>query len=154
MSGTLISQLQRTFETNTFGPAIVTEAFTPLLSESKNGRLVYVSSGLGSLTLRGDPTAPYYQIPGVTYRMSKAALDMLAICHHVALGPQGIKVWAFDPGYVVTNLSGTGEKGRQERIARGAGDAKDSAEGIRAIVDGRRDSDVGKFVHKDGLWPW
>lgn len=79
---------------------------------------------------------------------------MLAICHHVALGPQGIKVWTFCPGYVVTNLSGTGEKGRRERVERGAGDPKESAEGILAIVEGRRDNEVGKFVHKGGVYPW
>jgi len=150
----LITDLRATFETNTFGPAIVTEAFAPLLSKSKNGRLVYVSSGLGSLTIRSDPSDRYYKNPRVTYRMSKAALNMLAICHHVALGPQGIKVWTFCPGYVVTNLSGTGEKGRRERVERGAGDPKESAEGILAIVEGRRDSEVGKFVHKDGVYPW
>jgi NAD(P)-dependent dehydrogenase (short-subunit alcohol dehydrogenase family) len=86
--------------------------------------------------------------------MSKAALNMLAICNHVALRPQGIKVWTYCPGYVVTNLSGTGEKGRRERVERGARDPKESAEGILAIVEGKRDSEVGKFVHKDGVYPW
>jgi len=150
----LIKNLREVFETNTFGPAVVTEAFTPLLEKSKNARLIYVTSDLGSITERSDPSSKYYKLPSITYRMSKAALNMLVACHHVELGPKGIKVWAFNPGYVVTNLSGTGEKGKQERIANGAGDPKESAEGIVACVDGRRDKDVGKFVNKDGFHPW
>jgi NAD(P)-dependent dehydrogenase (short-subunit alcohol dehydrogenase family) len=150
----LIESLREVFETNTFGPAIVTEAFTPLLEKSKNARLIYVTSDLGSITERSDPSSKYYKLPSLTYRMSKAALNMLVACHHVELGPKGIKVWGFNPGYVVTNLSGTGEKGVKERIANGAGDAKESAEGIVACVDGRRDNDTGKFVNKDGFHPW
>ncbi|KAH6677542.1 short chain dehydrogenase [Halenospora varia] len=136
-----LEQLRQTFETNTFGPAVVTEAFTPLLEKSKDGRLIYVTSGLGSITERSDLTNAYYKLPGIAYRMSKSALNMLAVCHHVELGPKGIKVWTFCPGYVVTNLSGTGEKGRQERTANGAGDSKENG-------------DVGKFVNKDGCIPW
>ncbi|KAH8763351.1 short chain dehydrogenase [Hyaloscypha sp. PMI_1271] len=150
----LINNLREGFGTNTFGPAVVTEAFTPLLEKSKNARLIYVTSGLGSITDRLDPSNKFYKLSATTYRMNKAALNMLAACHHVELGPKGIKVWAFDPGYVVTNLSGTGEKGIQERIANGAGDPKESAEGIVDCVDGRRDNDVGKFVHKDGFYLW
>jgi NAD(P)-dependent dehydrogenase (short-subunit alcohol dehydrogenase family) len=149
-----IKELREVFETNTFGPAVVTEAFTPLLEKSKNGRLVYVTSDLGSITERSDPSMPYYKLSNVAYRMSKAALNMLMACNHAELGPKGIKVWAFNPGYVVTNFSGTGEKGVQERIARGAGDPKESAKGIVACIDGRRDKDIGKFVSKDGYHPW
>lgn len=150
----LVKELREGFETNTIGPALVTEAFKPLLEKSKNARLIYVTSDLGSITERSDPSNPYYKLQNTTYRMTKAALNMLMMCHHVELGPKGIKVWAFNPGYVVTNLSGTGEKGVQERIKNGAGDPKASSEGIVACIDGRRDKDVGKFVRKDGFHPW
>ena len=96
-SASLIEQMRETFETNTFGPAVVTEAFLPLLEKSKDGRLIYVSSDLGSITRRADPGDKYYKIPATTYRMSKAALDMLMVCHHAELRQKGIKVWAFNP---------------------------------------------------------
>ncbi|KAE8445972.1 hypothetical protein EG329_012611 [Mollisiaceae sp. DMI_Dod_QoI] len=150
----LINNLREVFETNTFGPAVVTEAFTPLLEKSTDARLIYVTSDLGSITQRGDPSNPYYKLPAVTYRMSKAALNMLAVCHHVELGAKGVKVWTFNPGYVVTDLSRTGEQGRQDRIKNGAGDPKESAEGIVKLVDGSRDEDAGKFVNKDGFHAW
>lgn len=149
-----IDQLRETFETNAFGPAIVTEKFLPLLEKSNGARLIYVSSGLGSINMRLDPKDPYKMIPGLAYRMSKAALNMLVACDFVNYGPKGMKVWAFDPGYVVTNLSGTGEKGRQERVKNGAGDPKVSAKALADVVAGKRDDDVGKFVYEKGVYPW
>jgi NAD(P)-dependent dehydrogenase (short-subunit alcohol dehydrogenase family) len=153
-SPNLLEQMRTIFETNTFGPAIVTELFLPLLEKSNDGRLIYVSSDLGSITLRSDPSAPYYKIPTVAYRMSKSALNMLMVCHHVELKERGIKVWAFNPGYVVTNLSGTGEAGIQERIRNGAGDASVSAKALVEIVAGTRDGDVGKHIDGEGVIPW
>ena len=71
----LLENLRATFETNAFGPAVMTEAFLPLLEKGRDARLVYVSSGLGSLGLRADPTYPYYNLPATTYRMSKSAMN-------------------------------------------------------------------------------
>jgi NAD(P)-dependent dehydrogenase (short-subunit alcohol dehydrogenase family) len=88
------------------------------------------------------------------YHMAKAAMNMLMACDYALLGPKGLKAWAYCPGYVVTDLSGTGEKGRQERIDNGAGNPRDSAIGLLAIIEGKRDADVGKFVHRDGLYDW
>ena len=64
----------------------------------------------------------------------------------------GVKVFAYDPGLVVTNLAG--EDNREKLRARGAGNAEDSAKGILAIVEGKRDGDVGGFLHQDGTHPW
>lgn len=149
-SPSLITQLRTTFETNVFAPAVVTEAFLPLLQKSKDARLIYVSSSLGSIALRGDPSRK--QLGGaVAYRASKAALDMLAACHQADYG-ETIKVFAFDPGLVVTNLAG--ESQREALAARGAGSAEVSAQTALSIIDGRRDADVGKFLYKDGILPW
>ena len=97
--------MREIFETNTFGPAIVTENFTPLLLKSENARLIYVRSDLGSITNRSGTSIWYYKVPAVAYRMSKAALNMLAVCNYAELKGKGkgVKVWAFNPGYVVTN---------------------------------------------------
>ena len=76
------------------------------------------------------------------------------LCHHVEFKDKGIKVWAFDPGYVVTNLSGTGEEGRQQRIRNGAGDPNVSAKALVRILEGMRDADVGKHLDGDNVVPW
>jgi len=148
-----VAELREIFETNVFGAANITENFLPLLSESNDARLIYVSSGLGNISRRADPADLFYKVDATSYRMAKAALNMLTACHHYEHAPR-IKVWAFCPGYVVTDLSGTGEQGREERRERGAGDPKVSGENLAKIVHGERDADVGKFVHGDGVYPW
>src|ERR1700722_17528360 len=53
-----VEALEKTFETNVFGVFRVTRALLPLLKKSKHGRIVNISSGLGSLTLNADPDSP------------------------------------------------------------------------------------------------
>lgn len=151
---TFAEQLREVFETNTFGAAAVTEAFLELLLRSSDARLIYVTSDLGSLTMRADPKIDTYTLPSTAYRMSKAALNMLMLCNHVEYGPKRVKVWAFNPGFVMTNLSGKGEEARRQRAARGAGDAKVPSAALVDIVLGKRDGEVGKYLHKDGEHPW
>ena len=55
---TLRAQLAGVFDTNVFGPAVVTETFLPLLQKSTaegGKRIVFVSSSMGALTLVADP---------------------------------------------------------------------------------------------------
>jgi len=47
--------LRRTYDTNVFGVFAVTQALLPLLKKSDAGRIVNMSSGLGSLTQNSDP---------------------------------------------------------------------------------------------------
>lgn len=109
-----------------------------------------MSSDLGSIAMRG---GKQHGVDAAAYRMSKAALNMLMMCNKVQFEGK-VKCWAFNPGFVVTDLSRTGEKGIQERRDRGAGDPRESAEALLEVVNGRRDKDVGGFVHKDGVHPW
>ncbi|RFU26405.1 hypothetical protein B7463_g9931, partial [Scytalidium lignicola] len=156
-SSTLKSQLEDTLNTNTIGPALVSEAFIPLLKKStspKGPRLIYVTSGLGSITMRSDPHDTYSMVDAMPYRISKSGLNMLAACHHALYGKgeQGIKIWTFCPGYVITNLTGAEE--REKRKKAGALGADTSAKSLLAVVEGERDADVGAFIHGAGKYPW
>jgi NAD(P)-dependent dehydrogenase (short-subunit alcohol dehydrogenase family) len=51
---------RESFETNVFGAVSVTKAFLPLLRKSASGRIVNISSTMGSLTDQSDPSSPYY----------------------------------------------------------------------------------------------
>ena len=95
-----------TFDVNVFGLACLTEAMAPLLAKSARGRVVNVSSGLGSLTLAVDPASPYAAIKPPAYNSSKAAVNMLTVCYAARLAPHGVKVNAADPGYCATDLNG------------------------------------------------
>lgn len=150
-----LTNLRETFETNTFGPMVITEVFEPLLKKSSSPRVVHVSSEQGSMTLRLDPTYKFAQVRGDTYRMSKAAMNMLAACQRYNFAEWGCKVCAFNPGFCVTNL--TGEKGRAMRIQHGARPAKDAADALVEVVTGKRDADLEKsgIVDLDGgVVPW
>jgi NAD(P)-dependent dehydrogenase (short-subunit alcohol dehydrogenase family) len=76
----LLNQLHQTFDTNTFGPAVLIAAMTPLLQKSQGSRIIFVSSELGSIERRTDRNYMFDAIDALAYYMSKAALNMLAIC--------------------------------------------------------------------------
>ncbi|KAK0717818.1 putative short chain dehydrogenase/reductase [Lasiosphaeria miniovina] len=150
-----LADARETFETNVFGPLAVTEAFEPLLRKSSSPRVVHVSSEQGSVSLRLDPAYPSVNVRGDTYRMSKAALNMLAACHRHNFADWGCKVCAFNPGFCVTNL--TGPRGREMRIKGGARPARDAGLALAEVVLGKRDEDVEKsgIVDVDGgVKPW
>jgi NAD(P)-dependent dehydrogenase (short-subunit alcohol dehydrogenase family) len=140
--------LRAVFETNVYGPTLLTQVVVPLLKKSKAPKIINVSSGLGSITVRSDPKNPYYSVPAEEYRMSKSALNMLSACQTAQLKEFGVKVWAYCPGYVITNL--TGEADRQNRANRGAESSETSAQGILEILEGKRDAEAGGFVTKYG----
>jgi NAD(P)-dependent dehydrogenase (short-subunit alcohol dehydrogenase family) len=152
-NGSRRSEILETFNTNAASAVILTEALLPLLQKSKDPRIINVSSSLGSLTERADPKSVGYDLPAEAYRMSKAALNMASVGMHVMYGGWGAKVWAYCPGYVVTNL--TGEADRQRRAETGAESSETSAQGILEIVEGQRDAEVGLFVTRRGArWDW
>jgi len=145
----LPSQLRQCLETNTIAQIAVTEAFKPLLAKSANLRILFISSTVGSVTVRCDPMNMSYHGSATAYRTSKAALNMLAACYAKELKDEfGAKVWAVDPGLVATNLTRNPDALR----ARGALEPDTSAQTILGLVEGKRDEDVGKLVHKDGVW--
>ena len=71
--------VQKVFDTNFFGAIRVVQAMLPLLHKSAAGRIVNVSSGLGSLALNSDPSWSSYNTKLIGYNASKAALNMLTV---------------------------------------------------------------------------
>ncbi|KAJ5130325.1 uncharacterized protein N7515_006364 [Penicillium bovifimosum] len=146
------AKLQQIFSTNVIGAMLVTEAFIPLLLKSEKPYMIQVSSGLGSLALANDPSNISYAVSYDEYRMSKAALDMMTIQMHKRLQGQ-VRVFAFCPGLVRSNLRGTDEA--SVTVNGTAGDPLDSGRGILRIVVGERDEEAGGFVrHVGGSYPW
>ena len=147
------TRLQLSMDTNVIGPAVVAASFRPLLLKAPKPYSIYVGSGAGSLTMAAEVTANYHHIPNrEAYRASKTALNMIAIMEWMEFGPQGLKVFVMCPGFVVSNLRGTSEEARS-----GWGQASDpqvSGRTALSIVQGERDADAGKYVHKDGVYPW
>ncbi len=126
------------------GTLAVTQAMLPLLRKAPAARIVNLSSSLGSLTLNGDPTSPYYSARLIGYNASKAALNMLTVQLNEELRGTPIVVNSVSPGYVKTDLTGhsgflTAEEGARLPV-------KYALLGEGAVS--------GRFVEASGETPW
>ena len=142
-SAASLDEIRAIFETNVLGPLAVTQAFLPLMRSSTAGRIVNVSSGIGSLTLNSDPSFPFRPYFGVTYPASKTALNAVTLALAIELEDSGIKVRAVSPSFTATALNDF--------------QGTDSVEvGARPIVLAALDTEspTGSFTGPDGNYPW
>lgn len=98
--------LKTTFEANFFAVIALTQALLPLLQRSPAGRIVNLTSILGSQTLHSTPNSPIEVAKGLAYNASKSALNMFTIHLAHALKDTAIKVNSAHPGWVKTELGG------------------------------------------------
>jgi NAD(P)-dependent dehydrogenase (short-subunit alcohol dehydrogenase family) len=91
-------QLVDTFQTNTFGPVMVVQAFLPYLRKAKASRIVNLSSGYGQLESL-TPDVP-------SYCLSKLTLNGVTLMLSQALRGDGIAVNSMSPGWVRTDMGG------------------------------------------------
>jgi NAD(P)-dependent dehydrogenase (short-subunit alcohol dehydrogenase family) len=105
-SQTDLDSMREVYETNVFGVVMVTNAMLPLLRRSPAGRIVNVSSEVGSIGSMTDPASPLAQMPaGLAYPSSKSALNMITAMYAKELRDTPIKVNAANPGYTATDLN-------------------------------------------------
>jgi NAD(P)-dependent dehydrogenase (short-subunit alcohol dehydrogenase family) len=95
-----LDQVRQALETNLLGAWRMTRAFLPLLRVSEHPRVVNVSSEAGSLASMDDDTP--------AYRVSKAALNALTRMLAAELEHDRILVNAICPGWVATDMGGSG----------------------------------------------
>jgi NAD(P)-dependent dehydrogenase (short-subunit alcohol dehydrogenase family) len=95
------SVFEETFAVNLYGAIRVTRAFIPVMKKNDYGRVVNVSSAMGSL-------AAMTNLPGwaPAYRVSKAALNAATRLMAGAVGDFDIKINAVHPGWVRTRMGG------------------------------------------------
>jgi len=124
---------------NALGPMLVSRGLVPNLKRSDNGRIVNVSSQVGSMvvgqTIGSD----------VGYAASKAALNMVTIKLAGALRGEGITAVMVHPGYLQTDMGGSGADMTPA----------EAAAHIVAMVDGLTIDDTMTFRRWDGsIHPW
>jgi NAD(P)-dependent dehydrogenase (short-subunit alcohol dehydrogenase family) len=96
-----IEDLHRTFETNFFGAWRMAKATIPLMRRHGYGRIVNVSSGMGSLT---EPSGAMWP----AYCTSKTALNSFTRALSAELEGENILVNSACPGWVRTSMGGKG----------------------------------------------
>ncbi|MEQ1922591.1 MAG: SDR family oxidoreductase [Pyrinomonadaceae bacterium] len=134
---------RKTFDTNFFNTIDVTQKLLPLVKKSDAGRIVFLSSGLGSLGLHSDPTSPIYNYKVPAYNISKTALNGYVIHLAHELKDTKIKVSTAHPGSVVTDMNANGDIPVEEG-------AKTSVDLASLPADGYS----GKFIHLGQELPW
>ncbi|KAJ6622651.1 NAD-P-binding protein [Mycena sp. CBHHK59/15] len=127
------AELATTFRVNTIGPALVTQAYLPLLEKGSRRVIVHVSSSLGSFNKGGiSPTAP-------AYAMSKAALNMLTAKQ--AAERTDLIPFSVCPGWVSTDMGTKAAKTTPEECA---------SDLVKLITSASREKHAGKFLERDG----
>ena len=101
-----------TLETNFYGALRMCQALVPLMQKNHYGRVVNVSSGLGQLDDMGDGTP--------AYRVSKTALNALTRMVAKAVEGDNILVNSMCPGWVRTDMGGSGASRSVEQGAETA----------------------------------
>jgi NAD(P)-dependent dehydrogenase (short-subunit alcohol dehydrogenase family) len=143
-STTSAEALRQTFDTNFFGVVGLTQALLPLLRKSDAGRIVNLSSVLGSNTLHATPGSQVYDAKSFAYDASKAALNSFTIHLAHELKDTKIKVNSAHPGWVKTEMGG---EGAMMEIEDGA---KTSVELATLSEDGP----TGGYFHMGKSLPW
>ncbi len=135
---------RKTIETNLFGLVATTSTFLPLLRKSDAGRIVNLSSILGSIAHHATPGSPTYGNHIPAYNVSKAAVNAFTVQLAYELRDTKIKVNAAHPGWVKTDMGGE--------------DAPmDIADGARtsvALATIGEDGPNGAYIHLGEALPW
>ena len=134
--------LQRIFETNTFGPLLLTQALLPNLTTGPEAVVGIVSSRVGSI---GDNSSG-----GIyAYRASKAAVNSIGKCLANDLRDKGITVALLHPGFVKSNLN-PGSEPHPESVM-----PEEAATKLWNVLKSKSIDDTGKFWHREGQeLPW
>jgi NAD(P)-dependent dehydrogenase (short-subunit alcohol dehydrogenase family) len=100
--------VNQALETNLLGPWRVSKKFIPIMKKNRYGRIVNVSSSLGSLYFMGKGSP--------AYSISKTALNALTRKLAAELLGMGILVNSIDPGWVATDMGGPGGRPVKEGV--------------------------------------
>jgi NAD(P)-dependent dehydrogenase (short-subunit alcohol dehydrogenase family) len=126
---------QKMMMVNAIAPYQLGKALLPRMSGG--GKMIAISSGMGSIGDTGGGWVPY--------RTSKAALNMAWSNLALEAKSRGVACVLFSPGWVKTDMGGAGAE-----IT-----AEESVSAMRALIERLTIDDTGKFLRRDGSeLPW
>ncbi len=125
-------EFDQVMRTNVLGAMRAIETVAPSLARPK-GTFAFVSSSMGSIS--GQTNAH-----GAPYRASKAALNSVVKSASLEWGPQGVTCISLHPGWVKTDMGGSGADI----------DPSTSVTGMRKVIAGATASSNGHFFDYTG----
>lgn len=157
---TMRDMWNKSWEVNTTSTFMITHALIPLLLQSADPRLLFITSGTSTLTEHDNPAVPVNKSPEKgwpkpmlfipAYRSAKTGMNMMMLEWARLLKEDGVKTWCVSPGQLATGLGPGAEMNKKI----GGQDPAIGGAFIKDVVEGERDADVGKVVKKDTVQPW
>lgn len=136
--------IRKTFDTNFFAVVALTNTLLPLLKKSEAGRIVNLSSVLGSLTQHSDKTGRIYNSKTFAYDTTKVALNSYTVHLAHVLKDTKIKVNSAHPGWVKTDM-GT------DAAPMNVVDGSKTSVWLATLPE---DGPTGGFFHMQDTLPW
>ncbi|KAM7101017.1 C-signal-like isoform 2-T2 [Ciconia maguari] len=150
-----LDNMTQIYTTNTIGPLLLSQAFLPLLKKAAQGSpgsalscskaaIINMSSSAGSI--EEVYLWDYGQV--VSYRCSKAALNMLTKCQSLGYREYGVLCVALHPGWVQTDMGGSGSQKPPVTV-------DESVQGMLKVLSSLSEKETGTFLDWEGkVVPW
>ncbi|XP_026712739.1 uncharacterized protein LOC113484521 [Athene cunicularia] len=150
-----LEDMTQVYTTNTVGPLLLGQAFLPLLKKAAQGSqgsvlscskaaIINMSSHGGSIT----SSFGWDQLQVISYRCSKAALNMLTKCQSLGYRQHGVLCVALHPGWVQTDMGASA--GHTPPVTVDA-----SVGGMLKVLSSLSEKDTGTFLDWEGkVVPW
>ncbi|XP_074737728.1 C-signal-like [Strix uralensis] len=150
-----LEDMTQVYTTNTIGPLLLGQAFLPLLKKAAQGSLssalscskaaiINMSSSGGSI----EEVYLWNYGQAVSYRCSKAALNMLTKCQSLGYRQHGVLCVALHPGWVQTDMGGAGSQKPPLTVDASVG-------GMLKVLSSLSEKDTGTFLDWEGkVVPW
>ena len=136
--------IQQTFETNVMGPLLLSQNCISIMKTRGYGRIVNMSSTLGSLKEIADPDSGFAEVRTPAYRLSKAALNCITTLLAKEVREDNILINSACPGWVRTDMGGDQAPLTPEQGA-------DTPVWLATLPD---DGPTGGFYRERILIPW
>ncbi|XP_074737477.1 C-signal-like [Strix uralensis] len=150
-----LEDMTQVYTTNTVGPLLLGQAFLPLLKKAAQGSpssalscskaaIINMSSSGGSI----EEVYLWNYGQAVSYRCSKAALNMLTKCQSLGYRQHGVLCVALHPGWVQTDMGGAGSQKPPLTVDASVG-------GMLKVLSSLSEKDTGTFLDWEGkVVPW
>jgi len=130
-------EFQQVLKTNVVAPMRLAEALAENVAHSKQKKMAFVTSRMGSVTMNAGGQ--------IAYRTSKSALNMAVSCLSLELKARGVTCLLLHPGWVKTDMGGPSA----------AIEIPESIAGMKKVIDKATHDDTGKFFDFQGqAIPW